>query len=138
MEEKKQKGFVVKDRRMFDGTGEVQPEENRRSDDASSTQAGGAGAATGTGEETGDFLGEVNFYNFILSLSTTAMFHFGDFPDPKTKEAEKNLAAAKHTIDILCMLKEKTRGNLEEQEKKLLDGILYELQMRYVRETVRT
>jgi hypothetical protein len=62
------------------------------------------------------------------------MYHFGDFPDPVTKKAEKNLAAAKHTIDMLNMLKNKTAGNLDENEKELLEGILYELMMRYVKE----
>ena len=62
------------------------------------------------------------------------MFHFGDFPDPVSKKAERNLAAAKQTIDILGMLQTKTTGNLDENEKSLLDGLLFELRMRYVKE----
>ena len=77
---------------------------------------------------------EINFMGFIFSLSTTAMYHFGDFPDPVTKEAKRNLAAAKQTIDILSILKTKTEGNLDEDEKQLLDSILYELRMRFVKE----
>jgi Domain of unknown function (DUF1844). len=62
------------------------------------------------------------------------MYHFGDFPDPVSKETRRDLAAAKQTIDILNMLKEKTEGNLDDREKELLDGILFELRMRYVKE----
>jgi hypothetical protein len=62
------------------------------------------------------------------------MYHFGDFPDPVTKKSEKNLAAAKQTIDMLTMLKMKTMGNLDNNEKDLLEGVLYELMMRYVKE----
>ncbi|MCG6538370.1 MAG: DUF1844 domain-containing protein, partial [Syntrophales bacterium LBB04] len=59
---------------------------------------------------------------------------FGDFPDPETKQADKNLTAAKQIIDTLSMLKEKTEGNLDENEQNLIDGALYELRMRYVKE----
>ena len=77
---------------------------------------------------------EVNFASFIFSLSTTAMYHFGDFPDPGTQESRKNLPAAKQTIDILSILKTKTEGNLSKDEQELLDGLLYELRMRFVME----
>ncbi|MDO9585271.1 MAG: DUF1844 domain-containing protein, partial [Syntrophales bacterium] len=77
---------------------------------------------------------EVNFSNFLISLSTSALFHFGDFPDPETQKAEKNLPAAKQIIDTLSMLKNKTEGNLDENEKNFLDGVLYELRMRYIKE----
>lgn len=86
-------------------------------------------------QNEGQILPEVNFLNFILSLSTTVMFHFGDFPDPTSGEVKKNIPAAKQTIDILSMLKDKTKGNLDNQEKSLLDDLLYELKMRYVKET---
>lgn len=77
---------------------------------------------------------EIDFSTFIFSLSTSALFHFGDFPDPSTQKAEKNLLAAKQTIDLLGMLKEKTRGNLDPGEEELLDNFLFELRMRYVKE----
>ena len=82
-------------------------------------------------------LPEINFASFIFSLSTTAMYHFGDFPDPVTKESRRNLAAAKQTIDILSILEAKTEGNLAEDEKQLLEGILYELRMRFVKEMTK-
>jgi len=52
-----------------------------------------------------------------------------------TKKAERNLEAAKQTIDILGILKDKTKGNLSDEEDRLLESLLYELRMRYVRES---
>ncbi len=144
--EEKRKDFVVKDKRSFDQTGDLRqsetqareepppqtPPEKPTDPDRSQSAAGKIGDQ---GDDGANFLSVVNFYNFILSLSTSAIYHFGDFPDPETKTTQRNLAAAKHTIDILTMLKEKTMGNLEEHEKNLLDGVLFELKMRYVRET---
>jgi hypothetical protein len=62
------------------------------------------------------------------------MYLFGRFSDPVTKKSTKNLQAAKHTIDTMGMLKSKTEGNLDENEKNLLEGLLFELRMRYVKE----
>ena len=138
MEEKKDKTFVVKDRRFFNDTGDTRPQD--------ATEPSPEPAASGKEqrsdeprrEESEEPLPEVTFASFVISLSTTAIYHFGDLGDPETGKAEKNLSAAKQTIDMLAMLKEKTSGNLDENEKSLLEGILYDLRMRYVREkTVR-
>jgi hypothetical protein len=58
----------------------------------------------------------------------------GEVPDPVTQERRKDLPLAKQTIDILGMLKEKTRGNLAPAEEKLMENILTDLRWRYVRE----
>jgi hypothetical protein len=67
-------------------------------------------------------------------LSTSALFHFGDFAESEGAAPQKNLPAAKQTIDILDMLNEKTKGNLDKNESSLIQGVLYELKMRYVKE----
>ncbi len=77
----------------------------------------------------------MNFSTFILSLHTSALFHLGLIADPRTNETVKNLPAAKQTIDILDMLEKKTKGNLDEEERKLLEGVLFELKMAYVKST---
>jgi hypothetical protein len=77
-------------------------------------------------------LPEINFASFIISLSSSALFHFGEIPDPATNQRERNLPLAKQTIDILGLLKEKTSGNLDREEHQLLDSLLYDLRMRYV------
>ncbi len=75
----------------------------------------------------------IDFSTFVLSLSTSALFHMGLVEDPETgKPAEPNLPIARQTIDTLEMLQEKTRGNLDEEEARLLTGLLYELRMRFV------
>jgi hypothetical protein len=75
----------------------------------------------------------ISFAQFILSLGTTAAVHFGDLADPMTGErGEPNLIAASQMIDLLALLQDKTRGNLEPAEVKLLDDLLYDLRMRFV------
>jgi len=136
-EEQKEKGFVIKDRRLFDESGAVRADEGQAKE---KKPAPGVEESQVTPEEKAppeqdeQAFPEINFTGFIFSLSTTAMYHFGDFPDPLTKESKKNLPAAKQTIDILSILKEKTKGNLDEDEKQLLDGVLFELRMRFVKE----
>ncbi|CAN5777459.1 hypothetical protein BH18ACI5_BH18ACI5_16760 [soil metagenome] len=75
----------------------------------------------------------ISFAQFILSLGTTAAVHFGDLPDPMTGErGGTNLAAAAQMIELIGMLQEKTRGNLEPAEAKLVEDLLYDLRMRFV------
>ena len=75
----------------------------------------------------------LSFAQFILSLGTTAAVHFGDLPDPISGEpGETNLVAASQMIDLLALLQDKTRGNLDPAEAKLLDDLLYDLRMRFV------
>ena len=75
----------------------------------------------------------IDFSTFILSLSTTALYQMGLAPDPETgRLAAPDLSIARQSIDTLEMLREKTRGNLDEGEMRLIDSLLYELQMRFV------
>jgi hypothetical protein len=59
----------------------------------------------------------------------------GEVPNPYTGKKEENLEAARHTIDILTLLQDKTRGNLDREEQQLLDGVLYELRMKFMAKT---
>jgi hypothetical protein len=74
----------------------------------------------------------VSFTAFVMSLATTAAVHFGDIPDQGAGETRTDLRAARQMIDILSMLQEKTRGNLTEDEARLVETLLYELRMRFV------
>ena len=78
---------------------------------------------------------QVDFSTFIMSLTSSAFYHLGDMPDPSTGKKEVNLPAVQQTIDMLTMLREKTKGNLKEDEKKLLEQLVYELQVKYVAKT---
>ncbi len=76
----------------------------------------------------------VDFSTFVLSLGTSALYHLGVVAHPETgrKLDPPELALARNTIDTLEMLEEKTRGNLDAQERELVGGLLYELRMRFV------
>ncbi|HOW53581.1 MAG TPA: DUF1844 domain-containing protein [Syntrophorhabdaceae bacterium] len=76
---------------------------------------------------------ELNFSTFILSLSTSALVCMGELPDPLSNEKNVNLPLAKQTITIIEILKDKTKGNLGADEERLIDGILYDLHIRYVK-----
>ena len=78
---------------------------------------------------------QVDFSTFIMSLTSSAFYHLGDMPDPSSGKKEVNLPAVQQTIDMLIMLQEKTKGNLNEDEKKLLEQLVYELQVKYVAKT---
>jgi hypothetical protein len=140
-----EKGFVIKDRRRFDDSGEAKPEAPREEAAAKPQEPKPEAKATAEpkadeprqDKEAESSFPELNFATFVFSLGTSAMYHFGDFPDPATKKTDRNLEAAKQTIDILGILKEKTRGNLNDEEDRLLESLLYELRMRYVRETAK-
>ena len=73
------------------------------------------------------------FSTFILSLNTAALVHLGEIPDPITNKKQVNLTLAKQTIDTLEMLKEKTKGNLSIDEEKLLQSIIYELKIKFLK-----
>jgi hypothetical protein len=75
---------------------------------------------------------EVTFTAFVMSLNTSALFHLGEISDPVTAKKDQDLVLAKHTIDTLQLLEDKTRGNLSAEEKDLLKHVLYDLKMRYV------
>jgi hypothetical protein len=142
-DEKKEKAFVIKDKRLFDESGDMRQDEPNKTEDQTPDQTREDVSETEMVNEkpqeaqTEAHYPEVNFTDFVLSLSTSAMYHFGDFPDPVSKKAERNLPAAKQTIDLLTMLRDKTTGNLDEGEKSLIDGLLFELKMRYVKEKAK-
>jgi len=78
---------------------------------------------------------KMDFSTFILSLNASSMIHMGDIPDPVDMTRSVNLPAAKHTIEILEIIQDKTAGNLDETEKKLLEDIIYNLRMKYMQHT---
>ncbi len=77
-------------------------------------------------------LPEISFSTFILSLASSALAHLGEVPHPETGQKSANLPVAAHTIDVLDMLQDKINNGVTAEEKSLLNGILYELRMKYV------
>jgi hypothetical protein len=99
-------------------------------------EAGGRGFSVGSesGRERDSALPRVDFATFVLSLGTSALYHLGVIAHPETgrKLDPPELALARQTIDTLEMLEVKTRGNLDEPERQLVESLLYELRMRFV------
>src|SRR5262252_6802158 len=115
-------GFTVTDRRIFaDDKGTARVEE---------TPAPPPETRPAAAEPAGP--PQIDFHTFVLSLGSSALLHLGELERPGAGRAEKNLPMAKHTIDILGMLQEKTRGNVTPEEGKLLESLLYDLRLRYV------
>ena len=77
---------------------------------------------------------EADFANFIYSLNTQALLFLGKIPNPISKKYEKDIGTAKYLIDTIDMLSKKTKGNLDENEAKLIENVLYDLRMAYISE----
>ena len=77
----------------------------------------------------------IDFGGFIVGLYQSALVSLGKMADPITDQTDKDMDSARHTIDLIRMLEEKTRGNLDEEEAKLMKGLLYELRVAYVEAT---
>lgn len=130
------RGFRVEDRRRFhpDGTPreegaapEAATETPPPADPEPSAAEAGAAGSVAAGPAA-----ELTFATFLISLGTQALVHLGDLPDPVSHQVQADLGAAREMIDILGLLQEKTRGNLDEAESQLLNGLLYDLRLRFV------
>ncbi len=125
--EGQEKGFVVKDKRFSakkEEEGESKVKEGVETEEP---------AKNDTKQEVP--LPEISFINLIFSISTSAIIQLGEIQDPVSQQSAKNLPLAKQTIDLIGMLKEKTKGNLTSDEGKILENFLYDLKMRYVKAT---
>ncbi|MEO6165179.1 MAG: DUF1844 domain-containing protein [Candidatus Binatia bacterium] len=135
-EEEKQegKGFTVQDRRRFS------PETGEAREDAAEAQEAANQASPQTtaaqerveGAAQPNALPEIDFSTFVISLSTQVLMHLGEIANPVSGIVEADISVAKQMIDILAMLHEKTRGNLNANEAQLMEGILFDLRMKYV------
>ncbi len=127
------RAFRVTDRRRFSEEGEARPggDTPEPADAAAAPDAPPAFSSATPSEEP------VSFSTFVLGLSTQALLHLGEIQDPASGRFERDLGAAKHVIDILGILQDKTRNNLEQADAGLLDAVLYDLRMKYV-ELVRS
>ena len=103
--------------------------------DADSDPYEGAYLDDEPGEEADDIPGAqdpASFVNFLSTLATNAAAALGAVPHPATGQRTLDLDSGKFWIDVLAMLRDKTKGNLHEKEAKLLDGLLADLRMQYV------
>jgi len=98
------------------------------------TMPGPAGAPGGARGQRGGQRGlpPASLATLVQTLATQSAIFMTDQRDPETGQSLRNLDLAKHNIDLLRVLEEKTKGNLTEDEKHLLETVLYELLMAYV------
>jgi hypothetical protein len=132
-EKQEGKGFTVQDRRRFSPeSGEAREASEEPKD---FTMPGGiesAGESQSKTQASHESLPEINFSTFIISLSTQVLMHLGEIPNPLGGKSETDIPVAKQMIDIVGMLQEKTRGNLDAGEERLVEDILFDLRMKYV------
>lgn len=153
-----EKGFVVKDRRRFDSSGNERSEDTSKAESEPTAAASSgspkkapqenkpkehaAGGKDGAEQASGqtfqaspqtDEAGELNFASFIMSLATQALMQLGEIKPPPGMELEVDKAAARQTIDIIAMLQNKTKGNLDKDESHLIEQILHNLRLSYVK-----
>lgn len=132
--------FTVTDRRSFDASGErkdpaappaptpTAPGEPRRAPRPSSAQDAGENA----GGDVARDLPPADFATLVLSLGSSAVACLGESPGPGEEKPTRNLPMAKHAIDLLSVLEEKTKGNLTSEEEQILESLLFDLRLRYV------
>jgi hypothetical protein len=124
-----EEGYTVRDRRTGSSDTEAeQPQQDSGTDEQKSSARGTREALHETQPAQ-----ELDFSTFVISLATSAQVGLGAVPNPETNQTAQNFPAAKQMIDILALLKEKTKGNLTEAESSLLDQVLYNLRIHYVR-----
>lgn len=124
MSDPSEKGFVVIDRRGSAGAADEEPAAAARAPESPPRGGPAPGAAPAPA---------VDFATLVQSFFVTALFHLGLAADPESgRPGAPNLPAARQNIEILELLEAKTRGNLDAEETRLLEGVLYELRMRFV------
>ena len=141
-EEKEEKGFVFKDRRKI-SLEDSEPRAETGVEEAMSPtpeqEISGKSDKPSQQEEgprpSGGPMPEVSFSTFVFSLSSSALVHLGEIPEPSTQQMHQDLMLAKQIIDTLGMLEEKTRSNLDPDEERFIKTVLYDLRLRYVQKS---
>ena len=138
-EEQENSGFRVTDKRPFREDGEPrQPKAAEETEKRPESKEGKAsGAAPLTQEEMPGTGPRIDFPSYILSYYTQGLVLLGEVPNPMTNKKEEDMEGARHTIDILSMLHEKTHGNLSREEDQLIASVIYELRMKFMARTNR-
>jgi len=131
--EQEDQGFRVTDKRLFSETGEPRrnaaaPPQEKQSEAPPKAHPAEAAEPGPQDREAG----AIDFPSYVLSYYTQGLVLLGEVPNPYTQRKEEDTEAAHHTIDILALLQEKTRGNLTSEEGQLLESVLYELRLKYM------
>jgi hypothetical protein len=137
-EEEGKRGFRVQDRRRFMSTGEEssaaetvdqtpEPPVEAKTETSPYPEAGRRPDSPFTAAAA-----EITFSSFVLGLSTQTLMYLGEIPPAPGQSKQTDLPAAQQMIEVLSMLREKTKGNLDPGEETMLGNALFDLRMRYV------
>lgn len=85
------------------------------------------------GTEGEEFLPPLEFNSIVILLYFPALIQLGLIDDPVTGEKRENLSLARRNIDLLDLLKDRTKGNLDQEEREFLEGALSQLKAAYLR-----
>lgn len=138
IEEGKERGFRVEDKRRFTTSSEesrpseessAQPQETKTPQEDTSSSAFRPEAPPYSSAAQSP---EISFSSFVLGLITQALMYMGEVPPAPGQPVQTDLSAAQQMIDILAMLKQKTAGNLDAGEEAMLGNALFDLRIRYV------
>ena len=126
--------FKVVDKRAFseDGTRREEGGEKEKRSEAPAPPIGAAAVQDETFSEDTQDEGPAGFDTLVSYLSTTAMFQLGLLPGPEGERVPADLLNARRTIDLLEVLQQKTQGNLDSEEAKILEDVLFELRLTFV------
>jgi hypothetical protein len=151
MAEENQGGFKVTDRRLFNADGSLR--EDAQIEEAVASVAGAsetppivssvstqfqqqaataAAAEAHAAEDSGVEQEQTMFTEFLMGIATSAFIYLGLVEHPGTGRRHVDMGAARESIDMLVMLREKTRGNLTRGEEKFFDDLLADLRMQFV------
>ncbi|NQY91777.1 MAG: DUF1844 domain-containing protein [Deltaproteobacteria bacterium] len=140
-EEKDEQSFTFKDKRRFDSSGDDREEGAEQADEQPAEEAAESEAAaaetsveSSAASEPGGERADLAFSTFIVGLASQAFMFLGAIADPADQQIKKDLEQAAAMIALVEVLREKTRGNLTEDEDSMFEDVLYQLHMRYVAE----
>jgi hypothetical protein len=137
--EQEEQGFRITDKRGFRENGEpVAPEEQPDGKEEKTPAVEQPSSKEETPpERESSAMPPIDFPSYILSYYTQGCVLLGEVPNPITNKKEEHIEEAKHIVDILSMLEQKTKGNLSKEETQLLESVLYELRMKFMAKTNR-
>jgi hypothetical protein len=133
--EQEEQGFRVTDKRSFLDEDEKGTAESSPNAEDKSTDEQASAKEEKFPEQEAPPGPPIDFPSYILSYYTQGLVLLGEVPNPYTNKKEEDIEAVRHTIEILSMLEQKTKGNLSNEEQKLLENVLYELRMKFMAKT---
>jgi hypothetical protein len=135
--EQEEQGFRITDKRGFREEGETRPPDSSEKIEEKPANEQASSAEKTPLDQESTPRPPIDFPSYILSYYTQGLVLLGEVPNPYTNKKEEDVEAARHMIDILSMLDQKTKGNLSKEEEQLLESVLYELRMKFMAKTNR-